>query len=158
IVVMPTGSGKTRVALAAMARTRLPTLCLVPTRVLLEQWLREIAVLYPGRVGCFGDGVHELGAVTVATYESAYRPMDRLGDRFDLIVVDEAHHFGDTTRDEALEMAVAPARLGLTATPARGASQSARLLDLVGPVVYELTIGDLAGEFLAPFDMLTLRV
>ncbi len=37
ILVLPTGSGKTRVALAAMARTGLNTLCLVPTRVLLDQ-------------------------------------------------------------------------------------------------------------------------
>jgi superfamily II DNA or RNA helicase len=41
VVVLPTGSGKTRVALGAMASTRLPALCLVPTRVLLEQWRRD---------------------------------------------------------------------------------------------------------------------
>ena len=55
--------------------------------------------------------------VTVATFESAYRHMDRLGNRFDLLVVDEAHHFGCGLRDEALEMSIADARLGLTATP-----------------------------------------
>lgn len=36
IVTLPTGSGKTRVALAAMARTGLSTLCMVPTRVLVD--------------------------------------------------------------------------------------------------------------------------
>jgi hypothetical protein len=40
VVVLPTGSGKTRVALAIMASTRARTLCLVPTRVLLEQCAR----------------------------------------------------------------------------------------------------------------------
>jgi len=38
VVVLPTGSGKTHVAIGAIARTQLPTLCLVPTRVLLHQW------------------------------------------------------------------------------------------------------------------------
>jgi len=37
VVALPTGSGKTRLALAAMHRTRLAALCLVPTRVLLDQ-------------------------------------------------------------------------------------------------------------------------
>ena len=37
LIALPTGSGKTRIALAAMAATRLPTLCLVPTRVLLAE-------------------------------------------------------------------------------------------------------------------------
>jgi hypothetical protein len=43
VVVLPTGSGKTRLAIAAMARTRRPALALVPTRVLLEQWVRELS-------------------------------------------------------------------------------------------------------------------
>ena len=40
--VLPTGSGKTRLAIAAMARMGVPALCLVPTRVLLDQWARAI--------------------------------------------------------------------------------------------------------------------
>jgi len=158
VVVLPTGSGKTRVALAAMASTRLPALCLVPTRVLLEQWRREIAVVYPHPVGCHGDGRRDVTAVTVATYESAYRHMDRLGARFDLLIVDEVHHFGCGFRDEALEMTLADARLGLTATPPRDATQAPRLAELVGPTVYELAIGDLTGRFLASFDSIVLHL
>ena len=104
VVALPTGSGKTRLALAAMQRTRLSAICLVPTRVLLDQWLREIEALYRGPVGCYGDGVRRWAPLTVATYESAYRHMDRLGDRFDLVIVDEVHHFGCGLRDETLEI------------------------------------------------------
>lgn len=156
VVVLPTGSGKTRLALAAMRRTSLSALCLVPTRVLLDQWRREISLVYRGPVGCYGDGVRELTPLTVATFESAYRHMDRLGDRFDLLVVDEAHHFGGGLRDEALEMTIAGARLGLTATPPRDVSAAARLAELLGPTVFELTVADLAGGFLASFDAITL--
>ncbi len=35
VVVLPTGAGKTRIAIAAMARARRSALALVPTRVLL---------------------------------------------------------------------------------------------------------------------------
>ena len=157
IIVLPTGSGKTRVALAVMARTRMRTLCLVPTRVLLEQWTSEIAARFTGAVGCFGDGRQELAPVTVATFESAYRHMDQLGNRFDMLVVDEVHHFGAGIRDEALEMSAAAARLGMTATPASG-DTARRLAELVGPCAFELAIGDLAGTFLASFDLVTLRL
>ena len=137
IVALPTGSGKTRLALAAMHRTRLSALCLVPTRVLFDQWLREIGALYRGPVGCYGDGVRRWAPLTIATFESAYRHMDQLGDRFELVIVDEVHHFGGGLRDETLEMTIADARLGLTATPSRDAGVAARLTELVGATVFE---------------------
>lgn len=156
VVALPTGSGKTRLALAAMQRTQLSALCLVPTRVLLDQWSREISAVYRKPVGCYGDGIRQATPLTVATFESAYRHMDQLGDRFELLIVDEAHHFGGGPRDEALEMAIAAARLGLTATPPRDRGTATRLAELVGPTVFELAVGDLTGGFLASFDAITL--
>jgi superfamily II DNA or RNA helicase len=157
IVVLPTGSGKTRVACAAMAASATPTLCLVPTRALLHQWRAEIGRSYDGPIGCLGDGEHELQDVTVSTFESAYRQMSAIGDRFGLLVVDEVHHFGDGVRDEALEMSTAPRRLGLTAT-VPGQPALGRVADLVGPVVCELKVSDLAGLWLADFDSIVLRL
>jgi superfamily II DNA or RNA helicase len=106
-----------------------------------------------------GDGERELAPITVATFESAYRNMERLGGRFDLLVVDEVHHFGTGLRDEALEMSIADARLGLTATPPRDkATAAGRLVELIGPLVYELAIADLTGGFLASFDAIALHL
>jgi superfamily II DNA or RNA helicase len=158
IVALPTGSGKTRLAIDAIRRTGLSTLCLVPTRVLLDQWSREIATVYRGAVGRYGDGARHLAPITVATFESAYRHMSQLGDRFGLVIVDEVHHFGAGLRDEALEMTIAGARLGLTATPPRDVTVLARLVELVGPTIFELSVADLAGGFLASFDAITLHL
>jgi superfamily II DNA or RNA helicase len=158
VVVLPTGSGKTRLALSIMARLGTSTLCLVPTRMLVEQWLREIASHYATPIGCLGDGRRDLRPVTVATFESAYRLMDQIGNRFELLILDEAHHFGVGLRDEALEMCVAPLRLGLTATPPRNEPAASRLAQLMGPVVFELGIGDLAGAYLSDFDILTMQL
>ena len=159
VVVLPTGSGKTHVALAAMARMKRAALVLVPTRVLLNQWVDRIKACYQWPVGVYGDGDRSLGRVTVCTFESAYRHMDLFGDRFHLVVVDEVHHFSTGLRAEALEMCTAAARLGLTATPPDRAEALARLDDLVGPVVCHYSIADLAeGGHLAPFDHLRLLV
>jgi superfamily II DNA or RNA helicase len=157
LAVLPTGSGKTRLACAAMAACQTPSLCLVPTRILLHQWRNEIERHYSGPVGCLGDGEHRIEPVTVATFEGAYRNMVRLGNRFGLLIVDEVHHFGCGVRDEALEFCAAQRRLGLTATvPAVEAL--ARVNELVGPVVCELSIGDLSGQWLAEFDTVVLSL
>jgi superfamily II DNA or RNA helicase len=158
IVVLPTGSGKTRLAVSIMARCARPTLCLVPTRALMEQWVGVVSQFYAGRVGCLGDGERTIEPVTIATFESAYRHMPRIGNRFDLLVVDEVHHFGAGHRDEALEMATAAFRLGLTATPTRAGPPAATLDELVGMTVFELAVSDLAGSYLAPFESVLLRV
>ena len=153
IVVLPTGAGKTRVALAAMARCGVRTLVLVPTRVLLEQWETAIADCYSGEVGVLGDGQKRLTPITVATFESGVRKMAEIGNHFELLVVDEVHHFGSGARDETLWMAVAAARLGLTATPV----QSLELERLMGPVVCEVGLADLVGTHLAPFSHVVLH-
>jgi superfamily II DNA or RNA helicase len=156
LVVLPTGSGKTRLAVAAMARSRSRALCLVPTRVLLEQWRMVLGSFYGGPIGQYGDGKREFEAVTVATFASAFHHMETLGNRFDLLVVDEAHHFGTGANDEALELCTAPARIGLTGTPPTSHLQRTRLEELVGPVVYRQRVSDLAGQYLAPLRIVTL--
>ncbi|MEO8182225.1 MAG: DEAD/DEAH box helicase family protein [Deltaproteobacteria bacterium] len=158
IVVLPTGSGKTRVAAAALARLELPALCLVPTRVLLWQWVTEIGQWYQGSIGCIGDGQRRLEPITVCTFESALRHGARFGAAFGAVIVDEAHHFGAGAQDEALEMLTAKFRLGLTATLPTDGAQAARLSELLGPVVYRLGIDDLAGTYLASYDLVVLEV
>jgi superfamily II DNA or RNA helicase len=155
VIALPTGSGKTQVALSAIAATRTPCLCLVPTRALLAQWLTALATIYDDPLGRFGDGERVLAPITVATFAGAYRHMARLGDRFGLLIVDEAHHFGQGRQDEALEMSIAPLRLGLTATPPTPGPSAARLRALVGPVVFQRSISDLTGPYLAPLERIT---
>jgi superfamily II DNA or RNA helicase len=156
LIVLPTGSGKTRVAVGAMSHHDARVLCLVPTRVLLEQWRGVMAQCYSGPIGQYGDGVRNLEAVTVATYASAFQHMESIGNRFDLVIVDEAHHFGTGANDEILELCTAPDRLGLTGTLPTSLLQQTRLDELIGPVVYRQSVSDLTGEFLAPLRIVSL--
>jgi hypothetical protein len=74
LVVLPTGSGKTPIALAAMAATRTPALCLVPTRALLAQWIASLGAVYDGPIGCFGDG--ERGCVREAVRRADHEQVE----------------------------------------------------------------------------------
>lgn len=160
VVALPTGAGKTRVAIAAIFEVGLPTAILVPTRALAAAWVEELGRHLAGeRVGLVGDGHRQIERITVITFESAYRQMDLLGDRFGLLVVDEVHHFGSGARVEALEASAAVGRLGLTATaPERDSPARRRLDELVGPVVFEMGYADLVGKHLAPLTVVRVPV
>jgi superfamily II DNA or RNA helicase len=158
VVVLPTGAGKTRVAIAAMAALGKPTVVLCPTRALLVQWIEQLRAWYGGDLGAVGDGEHNVAPVTVMTFASAYTQMDSLGGRFCLLVVDEAHHFGGN-RGEALEMCAAPYRLGLTATAPKAETPSARHIEtLIGPVVCDVPVEQLIGTHLAELDVVPMSV
>lgn len=151
IIVLPTGAGKTRTAIAAIATAGVPTICLAPTRVLVHQWRRALLVAGLGPIGQLADGVRDLQRVTVATVASARVHASTVGPRFALLVADEVHHHAGS--DETLELFPAPLRLGLTATPPDDPVAVARLRDLVGPIVVRVSVDALAGEFLAPYDL-----
>ncbi|MGZ3455669.1 MAG: DEAD/DEAH box helicase, partial [Polyangiales bacterium] len=143
---------------AALARSGSSAAILVPTRVLLDQWVSILRDHFT-EVGQVGDGTFRVEPITVMTFESAYRNLDTLGHRFGMVVVDEAHHFSGGLRSEALEMCVAPRRLGLTATPPQeGTEGRDRLDDVVGPVVFHVAIAELVGKHLADLEIVRIQV
>lgn len=154
VVVLPTGSGKTIVALAAIAALECATLILVPTRVLLDQWSRAIAACWPHEVGRLGDGDHSIHPITVSTYASAVTWAPRIGDQFGLLIVDEAHHVGAWCPSDLLEMLVAPSRLGLTATP----PPTGPITRHIGPIVHTQSVNSLVGDGLSEHDVATVRI
>ena len=79
----------------------------------------------------------------------------QIGDRFGLVIVDEAHHVGELCPADLFEMLVAPARLGLTATPPE---QGGALERAIGPIVYTLGIADLVGDALAEYELVTVPI
>lgn len=118
-----TGSGKTDLALAAIAdalRRGRFVLVLVPSRVLMEQWYsRLVAGLPEVTVGRLGDNSRdrpETCEVLIATRHSAaaHKPKPP-GDAGGLLVVDECHGLGGTVLRRAL-LTDYHERLGLTAT------------------------------------------
>jgi superfamily II DNA or RNA helicase len=156
VVVLPTGAGKTHVAVMAIDQRRRSTLVIAPTLDLVRQWYDLLRATFGGPIGIVGGGTHEVRPITVTTYDSAYIHAEHLGDRFGLVVFDEVHHLPGQTYALSAELAIAPFRLGLTATPERTDGRETLLDTLVGPIVYRRDIVDLEGEFLADYE--TVRV
>src|SRR5579885_1752335 len=92
VVVLPTGTGKTFVALMCVEKVSRPALGVTPTIDLMRQWVGQLSAFFGIEVGTFGGGDHELMPITVTTYDSASQKMEQWGNRFGLLVYDEAHH------------------------------------------------------------------
>ncbi|NJO00214.1 MAG: DEAD/DEAH box helicase family protein [Anaerolineales bacterium] len=91
-VILPTGAGKTFVALQAIAATPVSTLVVVPTLDLLHQWYALLENAFQMPIGVWYGQEKKLEPLTVTTYPSAYAQAETLGDQFKLIIFDEIHH------------------------------------------------------------------
>lgn len=151
VVVLPTGTGKTYLAILGIHRAGRPALVVTPTIDLLNQWYDELTAAFDVPVGLLGGGYYDIQPLTVTTYDSAYIHLERWGNRFGLLVFDECHHLPGPTYLAAAAGSIAPYRLGLTATPERADGQETLLPGLIGPIVYRREIKQLAGEFLAEY-------
>jgi superfamily II DNA or RNA helicase len=158
VLELPTGSGKTVIAVAAIAALSVPTLVVVPTVDLLAQWRRELETEFDVPVGQFGGGEQRQEPITVATYDSAFLRADDVGGDFGLVVFDEVHHLGGEGYRDIARLLVAPARLGLTATFERPDDAHEIVAELVGERVVSLAPDDLAGEHLADYEIRRLEV
>lgn len=158
VVVLPTGSGKTLVARMAITQTGRDTLILVPTIDLMQQWYEQLCAAFARPIGLLGGGDNHLEVITVSTYDSALIYMDRIGNRFGLLICDECHHLPAPSTRLAAIMCLAPFRLGLTATPERTDGQEEDLYDLLGPLCHRCEINELEGEYLAPYQLETIHI
>ena len=120
-VVLPTGAGKTFLALRTIAETAVSTLVIVPTIDLLHQWYARLENAFGIPTGVWYGQEKRLKPITVTTYPSAWAQAEELGNRFKLLIFDEIHHLPAPSWHEIALMCAAPYRLGLTATyPEKG--------------------------------------
>ena len=158
LVVLPTGAGKSHLALMAIDRKRRSTLVVAPTLDLVRQWYDLLRLHFDMEVGVVGGGEHRICPLTVTTYDSAYLHMEHLGARFGMMVLDECHHLPGESFALAADGCIAPYRLGLTATPERSDGRHVLLDRLVGPCCFRRDIVDLSGDYLADYDTLRIAV
>ncbi len=156
-VVLPTGAGKTFVALGAINAVRRSALVVAPTIDLMSQWYSLLVDSFGIEVGILGGGHHELSQLTVTTYDSAYIHAQDYGNRFDMVIFDEVHHLPSPKFQQIPMMSTAWNRLGLTATYERQDGAHEVLEFLIGPVVYKLGVKDLKGDYLSDYETVRIR-
>lgn len=158
VVSLPTGAGKTILALLAMAHLRRPTLILVPTIDLLTQWCSTVERFFDLSCGMLGGGSREIKEVTVSTYDSALLNMEFIGNRFALLIADECHHLPSPENRLCAAMSIAPFRLGLSATLDKEGEYAEILQELMGEVCCDISITELAGKVLSPYIVRQIKV
>ncbi|MBD1933361.1 MULTISPECIES: DEAD/DEAH box helicase family protein [Cyanophyceae] len=159
VVVLPTAAGKTYLAQMAIQSTPRSTLIVVPTLDLMHQWYAHLTAAFPdAEVGLLGGGSRDKTPILVATYDSAAIHAETLGNRYALLVFDECHHLPTDFSRVIAEYAIAPYRLGLSATPERSDGKHTDLNMLIGAEVYRKTAEELAGAALANHEVVQIKV
>jgi len=137
-----TGSGKTVMALAVIASRKQPTLIIVHTRELLQQWIDrscQFLDMAPEEIGVIGGGKKRIGdRLTIATVQSLYKIAGEISRNFGHIIIDECHHCPSRTFTEALSAFDSRFMLGLSATPYRGDKLSRLMYWSLGDKVHEV--------------------
>lgn len=120
VLQAPTGSGKTVIGIETITRRNEPTLIVVHTKELLNQWkerLLDFTDLREDQIGMIGDGKKKIGMVTIGIINSLKKM--NLDGLFGYIIVDECHRVPSTTFSKFLVKQKPKYLLGLSATPFR---------------------------------------
>ncbi len=158
VVALPTGGGKSFLAAMTINFLKRPTLIMVPTIDLVEQWHSMLGKIFNSEIGMLGGGEKNITPITVSTYDSAVLQMEFIGNRFALLVADECHHLPGPVNRLAAICAIAPYRLGLTATPEMTPESEITLTQLMGKLVCQISVNELEGKVLAPYDTEIIEV
>lgn len=143
LVIRPPGTGKTQIALAFAARVGTPTLVIVHTEDILQQWLEYAERAIPelaGRIGVI-RGKHEtFGPLTIGTVQTLRKMVverdARYWKKFGAVILDEAHHASAPTFEAVMNLMPAHYRFGFTASPTRADGLHPSMKFIIGPIIH----------------------
>ncbi|WP_051592870.1 TOTE conflict system archaeo-eukaryotic primase domain-containing protein [Thomasclavelia saccharogumia] len=155
VVEAPTGSGKTIMALAMIAKYKVSTLIILPGKELLKQWKRQIDIFikYPQAklkrdhyIGEYTGNKKKLtGNIDIATIQSLVNIEDfNILQKYGLVIIDECHHCASNTYRTVLKRLNAKRIYGFTATPERQDGLEEITYMYLGKIVAKVNEKDIA--------------
>jgi len=153
VIEAGTGSGKTVMALALLARRRQPTLVIVHTKELLYQWQARVQQFLGVEAGLVGDGHFEIAIVTIAIVNTARKRVSDLFPHFGQLIVDECHRVPASLFTDVVSGFDCHFLLGLSATAFRSDNEMTKLIYFfMGDRIHRVDRDELmaTGAILAP--------
>ncbi|MBI4640045.1 MAG: DEAD/DEAH box helicase [Candidatus Tectomicrobia bacterium] len=157
VILLPQGISKFQIVQMAIETIQRSTLLVTPSD-LVNYWYDSLSAMFDIEVGLIEGRYYDPREITVTAYDSAYAYMDRIGNRWGLIIFDECHSLFDELYAHAAECAIAPYRLGLISTLEGVEGQLSLLDDLVGPLVQESEESEAVEEESPEYTLHRIRV
>lgn len=134
LIQAPCGWGKTFAGTYIVGTYQKPTIIVCHTKLLAEQWYKELKTLISGTdIGFIGDGRENIKPITVGIYKSLIKRLDKIQDMFEVMFVDEAHLCPAETFSKVVNGINAKVKIALSATPWRKDGLHVILPDYFGP-------------------------
>lgn len=145
VLWMPTGGGKTIVALEMWRRSGQKGIVLVEKKHLAQQWAREAREKFGIEPTMYGGGkADDTGALTIAMLQTlGSRRKDLLADgffdKFGFVCFDENHHAQAPVMSTVVQSFSARHRYGVSATPDTGSTAFRVVKSVIGSVTHRVT-------------------
>lgn len=140
-IIMPTGEGKTVVALGTIYRLKKPALILVDKKHIAKQWMDRGWQHIGYTPGLIGDNIWNEKPISVALFQTLSSRFDDIDpewwSRWSIVIHDEQHHIPADTYCKIVQMFPGEYRIGLSATIGKSETKK-EISELVfGPIIYE---------------------
>lgn len=154
VLCAQTGSGKTHVLLKLICELQQPTLVLVHTIELANQFIERISQftnLTKKSIGMLGQGKKDLQPITVGLLQTVVSTSpEELNSKFSVVIVDEVHICPAQTYAEAMSKLSAKYKYGASATPERADGLTKVIFWLTGPILHTIPSDKLTDVILKP--------
>jgi superfamily II DNA or RNA helicase len=153
VIEAGTGSGKTVMALALIAKRRQPTFVVVHTKELLYQWQERTRQFLGVEPGLVGDGKFDPAPLTIGIVNSAGKRVEELVPHFGHLIVDECHRVPANLFTDVVSRFDCHYLLGLSATAYRSDDEMTKLIYFyMGDRLHQVDQDELkaTGAILAP--------
>ena len=181
-IALPTGSGKTLIALQAIEKLRLKTLIVTPTIEMLNQWKQMLIhwlCIPEDKIGLYYGNEKQIRDITIITFQSGHRKIsaeveaddeievddtlvDEIGKLSELVgflIMDEGHHSAAPVFQRIMTKIKSRYRMSLTATPYREDKNETLAFLAMGDVVHQEDYYTLAlQKVVSPIDYKRIKV